>query len=79
MVAEREMVRRKETRFEGWGCSVCGWVHPYPRINAEDIEPRENIEARFHLHRCEKYPPPEGIENANSPDVSYAASFCSVN
>jgi hypothetical protein len=56
MVTERELIRSKEARFEGWGCSGCGWTHPHPPNNAEEIEPRENVEATFHLHRCEKYP-----------------------
>ena len=55
MVAERSMVRRKEARFEGWGCSVCGWVRPYVRAGGEP-EKREDVEAAFHLHRCERTP-----------------------
>jgi hypothetical protein len=25
------MVRRRERRSEGWGCSACGWLYPYSR------------------------------------------------
>jgi len=32
MVTERSLVTRKEERFDGWGCSKCGWVHPSPRM-----------------------------------------------
>lgn len=55
MVAERSMVRRKETRFEGWGCNACEWVRPNVTARGEP-QKREDIEAAFHLHRCERHP-----------------------
>jgi len=59
MVAERTLVRHKEARFEGLGCSECAWNRSYPKVNElSKIEPRENLDAAFHLHRCENHPMP---------------------
>jgi hypothetical protein len=56
MVAERSLVRRKDVRLDGWGCSACGWVRPYPFTPTGVLEKREDLEAAFHLHRCEQSP-----------------------
>lgn len=56
MVAERSLVRCKEVQFDGWGCSACGWARPYPFTPAGELEKREDLEAKFHLHRCEQHP-----------------------
>ena len=47
----RSLVKRKDGRVVRWGCDSCAWMRP----NLTTIgEPRENLHAAFHMHRCEQ-------------------------
>src|ERR1700759_551555 len=48
--------RIRVRRTDGWGCNSCAWAHPYPQPTSGEIEPRENMLAEFHLHRCQRNP-----------------------
>jgi hypothetical protein len=56
MVAERTLLRGKGARFQEWGCTACGWVRPYPTTATGELVKREDLEAAFHLHKCERSP-----------------------
>jgi uncharacterized OB-fold protein len=43
-------------RPKGWGCSACGWVYLPPGMIADRFKSREDIEAAFYLHKCERGP-----------------------
>jgi hypothetical protein len=51
-----KLVRQKEKGSSGYGCSACGWLHPYPRLIAHGIEPREDLKVAFLLHKCDENP-----------------------
>jgi hypothetical protein len=55
----RKLEWKKETAFEGWACSDCGWIFPNPVARA-DHPTRESIdrEAReqFDEHVCKEHP-----------------------
>jgi hypothetical protein len=64
----KQMVRQ-ENGFMGYGCSACGWLHPYPRLTSHGIEPRDDLKVAFLLHKCDEYPSkkmdvPSGFEGA---------------
>ncbi len=49
-----KLVRHEEKGFSGYGCSACGWLHPYPRLTALGIEPRDDLKVAFLLHKCDE-------------------------
>jgi hypothetical protein len=60
---KRKLIRRKEMRFSGYGCNVCGWLRPYPKFISGGIETREDLKIAFLLDKCDENPPQKvGIE-----------------
>jgi hypothetical protein len=64
-----KLVRQKEKGFVGYGCSACGWFHPYPRLTPHGFEPRDDLKVAFLLHKCDENPSqkiedPSGFERA---------------
>jgi hypothetical protein len=51
-----KLIRQKEKGFRGYGCSACGWLHPYPRLTAHGIELRDDLKVAFLLHKCDENP-----------------------
>jgi Zn-finger protein len=56
VITDRALVRSRRSEVQAWECSECGWVHSSSSILDEMFEPREDLEAAFHLHKCERYP-----------------------
>jgi hypothetical protein len=69
-MAKRSLVKIEEQGFEGYRCSSCAWRHPYPFI-AGELEPRDDLMAAFHLHRCRQNPLPK---KKTREDVNQAAA-----
>jgi hypothetical protein len=68
MAIERLLERHKEVRLDGWACAACGWFYPYPKATTNVFNPREDMKAAFHLHKCEQFPISQDREgDANLP------------
>jgi hypothetical protein len=67
MAQKRSLVAKKAG---GWGCKACGWVHPFPRMVAENIDQYEILKGEFRQHKCEDYPK---LKKKIHEDVSQAA------
>ena len=66
MTEGRELVWRKEESFEGWACTVCGWVRPNPRLIGKTQTPSREVGEAFDAHICAKHPRPKRpLEDVN--------------
>ena len=59
----RKLIRQKEKGLSGYGCSACGWLHPYQKLTAHGIEPRDDLKVAFLLHKCDQNPSKKIIED----------------
>ena len=51
----RSLIRKGEEGFNGWGCSECEWVHPYPRLVPKHLDPGAEALRAYEAHECQKH------------------------
>jgi hypothetical protein len=71
----RKLVSQKEKGFSGYGCSACAWLHAYPRLTADGIEPRDDLNVAFLLHKCDENPSQKMIEDPPGLEEALAQNF----
>jgi rubredoxin len=65
MAKKRKMIWRKEAYFEGWACSVCGWVRSNPRLVSTSKTPSQDVQEAFDAHVCGESHPQKLHEDMN--------------
>jgi len=52
----RELVWRKEESFEGWACTVCGWLRSNPSLIGNTPTSTTDVGEAFDAHKCAQLP-----------------------